>query len=67
MTFKTELFDTSQKAITYFNKVTTDHVAYLVLEVDRNIFVVVNDQDYRSLQGDFDLLVDMLLDDLCSE
>lgn len=64
MTFKTELFDTRQKALAYFNKVTTDHVAYLVLDVDRNIFVVANDQDYRSLQGDLDLIVDMLLDDL---
>lgn len=64
MPFKTQYFKTRQQALSYFNKVARDHIAFFALDNECNQYFVANEQDYRFFQDDFNL--DMSLE-LCSE
>ena len=64
MPFKTTYFETRQQALAFFNKVAREHIAFLALDKENDLYFVANEEDYAFFSAVWYL--DMSLE-LCSE
>ena len=64
MPFETTYFMTRQQALSFFNKVAREHIAYLAKDNEDGRYFVANEEDYAFFMVECEL--DMSLE-LCSE